>query len=1364
MKHNTSIGLPILANLTTLLTILTTMCMLLFLNFKAYSQLPPRTPAKQWQKSFNQITYTTPAAGFSTDWTLDIIQTHDDSYIGVGFAGSYTSDQGGLSCTVNYNPAIYKLNGGGGLIWQKVEDDGHAAPAVTTAQPTRTDVGRFLKVIEVKEVGQDHYCYVAVGHKPDYSFSSAVDRSFICKYDEDGNLIGTVHYINLNASTITGGQLLTSVTHYVNSSGQDRYLFTGYKDYKMILFQTDNSFTEQPLATEVKGITINDNLPGTSTPYSYGRGFEVKVSYTYGTKPNGEPQSSGTTIGIPVGIYICGVLTQPYTYPTSTTLTQQNDAYTCKYNLSGVKQWGRVFASGTSDYWGGDQSPICISNVVPSSPTFVLKNAQSVIIPSHSIDDAAYSMVETSNGDIIVAMMYHKSDCGECHVKNYPSDPFYPSAKSTGSLPHNYVDFLSADAYLVMVDPNGNLLSSTPPQYVCHISGDDSHLNVKQTYDMHGTNPNFVIAATSSNDRIISSDPNSATAQKISEGDDFLLRKVEYDYSSHLFSVKWTKVFSGDDDGACGFALATTRDGGFIVAGNNDTFADDHSIVKLSNDCQARAYDDGTLKEFPLSNSILEVGKTITTGTYLTWNTPKIVNGTIVVDVGATLEITGTNVQFTAYSNIFDEKELAYYSITNTNHRSGIIVKPGGKLIVNHSTLTNFEGCAAYGFDDGLSGTWDGILLLGTPGIPMMSSGYQNFFGIAEFTGSSTDMAVLKNARYGITVGGGYGDGGIIKASFTTFKNNRKSVAFNFYQDPVYGHLNRSRFTDCAFLNDAPITGYSGRGTNQHVSAWGVRGINFAGCSFKNTISNALLCDLDRGIGIVSYDADIILGRYTISGLPGPFNQMEGLRTGIQSQNTGLSSPFYRDNIYATDFKNVQEGIILENNVAPNIKCNTFLIDNDFQHTQRYLLKNPYGASSITAYAYGLYTSNTTAFHSINNQFAFNNTNILSFGSITEDAGSGSDALNCEIKLHTINNNYNVGNKLHYGMEAIGHNGGLAVSCNTYLNLKQDWLIDVSDINPPAPTSCAYNCFPDHFYTSSVGYDPMNVFSINRSGTTDNILSNYKFTYYWKYSGTPISTIPTGFNINYPILTYTNTEVSCDYPCDGIYTIDIVDTDEGKRKFPQSKNTEKKDTLDELWKQGKFEEIAKLLSRSENPLNQKLVNLYDISHHTKFAKIEVKNSYTDFIANLPKERANKLTDAEILQLRNIAKAEPDYAIYAQNLISLNTGEIFKRLPIIAHSQINGKVLNNNEHNLNNNLFIYPNPTNDNITIALKDNIMMEGTLIEIYDYSGKRVLTKGLDHSFENIVLNVNQLSSGVYLLLYITQSKTYNSKFIIQK
>jgi len=181
-----------------------------------------------------------------------------------------------------------------------------------------------------------------------------------------------------------------------------------------------------------------------------------------------------------------------------------------------------------------------------------------------------------------------------------------------------------------------------------------------------------------------------------------------------------------------------------------------------------------------------------------------------------------------------------------------IVVKPGGKLVINGAKLTS--NCNNI--------MWQGIEVWGTSGMPQESSFSDPNQGIIQLNGGT-----IENAENAITLwhpGNWYSMGGIVDANGATFLNNRRSVEFMAYQntDPINGITSRniSQFTNCTFKVDGDYRGVSSNPFSSHVTLWGVNGVFFTACKFFNEQSNKEY-SLSNNKAIYSMDAG-----YTVRG------------------------------------------------------------------------------------------------------------------------------------------------------------------------------------------------------------------------------------------------------------------------------------------------------------------------------------------------------------------------------------------------------------------------------------------------------------------------------------------------------------------
>ena len=184
---------------------------------------------------------------------------------------------------------------------------------------------------------------------------------------------------------------------------------------------------------------------------------------------------------------------------------------------------------------------------------------------------------------------------------------------------------------------------------------------------------------------------------------------------------------------------------------------------------------------------------------------------------------------------------LYVYDTARLRREARLIVRPGGKLIVNGGTLTS--ACEGE--------MWQGIIVEGNPSLPQY----------AQRQGSVIlNNATVENARNAISTRGADTNavyehtGGIVQATNTLFRNNRRAAEFLEYENHSGSNVtdNTSRFTRCTFIvDDDNLFASNGTSFLEHVSMWRVRGVKFNGCDFRNETTGTSV----RGTGIRSIEA-----------------------------------------------------------------------------------------------------------------------------------------------------------------------------------------------------------------------------------------------------------------------------------------------------------------------------------------------------------------------------------------------------------------------------------------------------------------------------------------------------------------------------
>lgn len=315
-----------------------------------------------------------------------------------------------------------------------------------------------------------------------------------------------------------------------------------------------------------------------------------------------------------------------------------------------------------------------------------------------------------------------------------------------------------------------------------------------------------------------------------------------------------------------------------------------------------------------------------------------------------------TNTALISGENIVKENcILTINSSIKCTPNASIIVKPGGKLIVNNGELTNY--CEDY--------PWKGIIVEGNPFVNQVGNNPNQGALILE-------GAIIANAECAVKIGNFYTStisGGYINASNSYFQNNRISIFFSSYKNIFNGTelINRSTFTNCNFevnndfLNEN-LSFYS------HIYLQGVYGIPFKGCSFSSTLTTAQSPNefaISR-IGIKSFNssfsvkpicgASLLLGE-VCENITQP-SIFSGLNYGIVATSSNNLSNI---EINSTGFVNNDYGIYISGVNNPKILKNIFEIGKS--------------SNTITGAPVGIHIQNSTGFRIEENRFTKNELN-----------------------------------------------------------------------------------------------------------------------------------------------------------------------------------------------------------------------------------------------------------------------------------------------------------------------------------------------------------------------------------------------------
>ena len=227
----------------------------------------------------------------------------------------------------------------------------------------------------------------------------------------------------------------------------------------------------------------------------------------------------------------------------------------------------------------------------------------------------------------------------------------------------------------------------------------------------------------------------------------------------------------------------------------------------------------------------MDIVPTQTISENTTWSGVKYLPTTLTIDSIRTLTITGTLYCAPA---------------------ARIIIRPGGKLIVNGGTLTN--AC------DGEM--WQGIIVEGNAGLRQQAS----MQGAVYLANATIENAITAISTTRVEEPNWWTKtGGIVQATNTLFRNSCRSVKFLPYENhTIVGAVanNVGQFNRCTFMvDDDNFFSDDYDYFECHASLYGVRGVKFNGCTFRNETTGAEAVDTARGKAIYTQEAGFLAKR-----------------------------------------------------------------------------------------------------------------------------------------------------------------------------------------------------------------------------------------------------------------------------------------------------------------------------------------------------------------------------------------------------------------------------------------------------------------------------------------------------------------------
>ena len=302
--------------------------------------------------------------------------------------------------------------------------------------------------------------------------------------------------------------------------------------------------------------------------------------------------------------------------------------------------------------------------------------------------------------------------------------------------------------------------------------------------------------------------------------------------TNYLVKIRWDDYDIIDDTRWTGDVVL--KDTAILTSGKMVTLAQNRTVAQNTRDSQSGLFDKRTLftcengsyfrqesgSQMRLKESselVLDSGST-----YVLQD-----NAGLLVQEGCSLIVRkGSNFQVLGGATItVDSCGIAMIADTTVFGSSArIIVRPGGKLIVDGGTLTS--ACEGE--------MWQGIYV----------EGHRNQHQTAANQGTVQliNGAVVENALRGVRTGAPGSSwnttGGIITADSATFRNCAKAVEYLSYADTTYpGFVNDNwgSFQNCTFtVDDNNLFAANNTDFLAHVTMWDVKGVRFTRCRFED--------------------------------------------------------------------------------------------------------------------------------------------------------------------------------------------------------------------------------------------------------------------------------------------------------------------------------------------------------------------------------------------------------------------------------------------------------------------------------------------------------------------------------------------------
>ena len=250
-----------------------------------------------------------------------------------------------------------------------------------------------------------------------------------------------------------------------------------------------------------------------------------------------------------------------------------------------------------------------------------------------------------------------------------------------------------------------------------------------------------------------------------------------------------------------------------------------------------------------------------------------------------------------------------------------IIIEPGSKLIVNNSTLTYYALCET---------KWQGIEVWGDNEQHQFTVNGICYQGYLELKNNSE----ISYAETGVALWGEENQewlkaGGIVQSNNTNFINNTNAVHFVTYENFHPYQIDMRMDNLSSFKLDTFDININNVGNNKfykHADLFGVKGIDFHGCTFTNTATSGVST---YNLGIAAYGGGFrVMTGCSDDIVPCPPQNIRRCTfNGFYRAIGAYSSPeyVYPFQVWDADFVNNRTGIYVSG------VDNAVVINNDFQ-------------------------------------------------------------------------------------------------------------------------------------------------------------------------------------------------------------------------------------------------------------------------------------------------------------------------------------------------------------------------------------------------------------------------------------------------